>query len=301
MIAPLRLTIIDAKRRNGEICLDPIEKAIRNALEKGDADDRTFREKVYRSAFAALERATNAQPDLTVEVAINRRKNLQAKITSIESEYIPALPADPEDAPPITLSEAKDGPRPAPQAPEVSPDRPATAVPPVEVEPLADVSRAQAAGQPPKIDIGVEPEPRHSSGPGKPSVAEVLPDRNDARAKPRRRPLAAMFIAVTLFAAAAMGAWWAFEVGLFKMPSEIDTSVHNPPVVVEGEDFDPDEPPALSEAGTANDLRDWITIFTPSDPSAVSAPSGATAEVHNDEFGFLPAHPFRLDRCGGGF
>ena len=64
--------------------MDPIEKAIRNAFEKGNAEDRAFREKVYRSAFAALERATQAQPNLTVEIAINRRKNLQAKITSIE-------------------------------------------------------------------------------------------------------------------------------------------------------------------------------------------------------------------------
>ena len=164
MIASLRLTIIDAKRRNGENCLDPIEKAIRNALEKGNADDRTFREKVYRSAFAALDRATKAQPDLTVEVAINRRKNLQAKITSIESEYIPALPAEPEDAPPVSVSDAEDVPGTGPQAPEVSSDRPATAAPPVEVEPVADVSRGPATGQPPKIEVGVEPETRHSSG-----------------------------------------------------------------------------------------------------------------------------------------
>ncbi len=34
--------------------MDPIEKAIRNAFEKGNADDRAFRERVYRSAFAAL-------------------------------------------------------------------------------------------------------------------------------------------------------------------------------------------------------------------------------------------------------
>ncbi|TIT51293.1 MAG: hypothetical protein E5W72_11680, partial [Mesorhizobium sp.] len=37
--------------------LDAIEKAIRNAFEKGNAEDRTFRERVYRSAFAALDRA----------------------------------------------------------------------------------------------------------------------------------------------------------------------------------------------------------------------------------------------------
>ena len=68
--------------------MDPIETAIRNALQKGNAEDRAFREKVYRSAFAALERATQAQPNLTVEVAIKRRKSLQARITSIESEFM---------------------------------------------------------------------------------------------------------------------------------------------------------------------------------------------------------------------
>jgi hypothetical protein len=56
--------------------LDPVEKAIRNALEKGNAEDRAFREKVYRSAFAALERATASHPELTVEMAIRRRQGL---------------------------------------------------------------------------------------------------------------------------------------------------------------------------------------------------------------------------------
>ena len=75
--------------------MDPVEKAIRNALEKGNAEDRAFREKVYRSAFAALDRAAQSRPELTVEAAIKRRQNLQAKITSIESEYLPAAPALP--------------------------------------------------------------------------------------------------------------------------------------------------------------------------------------------------------------
>ncbi len=71
--------------------MDVIEKAIRGAFEKGDADSRTFRERVYRSAFAALDRALQANPGVTVETAISRRKALQAKITEIEQEYIPAL------------------------------------------------------------------------------------------------------------------------------------------------------------------------------------------------------------------
>ncbi|HEU4985439.1 MAG TPA: hypothetical protein VFT89_00095, partial [Rhizobiaceae bacterium] len=73
-----------------------MEKAIRTALEKGDAQDRAFREKVYRSAFSALERSLKAQPELTVEAAIKRRNHLKSKITEIESEFIPAVaPASP--------------------------------------------------------------------------------------------------------------------------------------------------------------------------------------------------------------
>mgnify|MGYP000937047024 CR=1 FL=1 len=73
--------------------MDAIEKAIRNAFEKGNADDRAFREKVYRSAFAALDRALQANPGVTVEVAIKRRKAMQAKIAEIESEFLPAVGA----------------------------------------------------------------------------------------------------------------------------------------------------------------------------------------------------------------
>ncbi|RWK67297.1 MAG: hypothetical protein EOR45_35765, partial [Mesorhizobium sp.] len=73
--------------------MDAIEKAIRNAFEKGNAEDRAFRERVYRSAFAALDRALQANPNVTVEVAIKRRKAVQAKITEIESEFLPAVPA----------------------------------------------------------------------------------------------------------------------------------------------------------------------------------------------------------------
>src|SRR5690606_13852108 len=112
------------------------------------------------------------------------------------------------------------------------------------------------------------------------AVADVSPDRDEARARTRRHPFAAMFVAVTLFAAVAMAGWWAFQVGLFKLPSEIDTSVPNPPKVVDGEDFNPeDETPGLSDPGKSDDLRNWITVFSPSDASSVNAPSGATAQV----------------------
>ena len=77
--------------------MDAIEKAIRNAFEKGNAEDRAFREKVYRSAFAALDRVLQANPNVTVEAAINRRKAVQAKIAEIESEFLPAVQAVPDE------------------------------------------------------------------------------------------------------------------------------------------------------------------------------------------------------------
>ena len=99
--------------------MDPIEKAIRNAFEKGNAEDRAFREKVYRSAFAALDRVLQANPNVTVEAAISRRKAVQAKITEIESEFLPAVPD--VTLPPENVVPAGNGaPAPGVEAPAVS-------------------------------------------------------------------------------------------------------------------------------------------------------------------------------------
>jgi hypothetical protein len=108
--------------------LDVIEKAIRNAFDKGNAEDRAFRERVYRSAFAALDRALQANPKVTVEAAINRRKALQAKIAEIESEFIPAVRAGPAPAPaPGQGPEA--GPVPTVELPSVAPLAPDAPMP----------------------------------------------------------------------------------------------------------------------------------------------------------------------------
>lgn len=92
--------------------MDPFEKAIRTAFEKGDASQRAYREKVYRSAFAALERGLKANPQTTVEVAMRRKQMLSAKISEIESEFIPAVA--PAAAPSARAAQA---------APEIAVDR----------------------------------------------------------------------------------------------------------------------------------------------------------------------------------
>ncbi|MEZ5805617.1 MAG: hypothetical protein R3E51_19650 [Rhizobiaceae bacterium] len=74
--------------------MDPIEKAIRTALEKGDVENPEFRSRVYRSVEAALDRVIQGNPQMTVEKAIARRRQLQQKIAEIETEFVPARPAD---------------------------------------------------------------------------------------------------------------------------------------------------------------------------------------------------------------
>ena len=264
--------------------MDPVEKAIRNALEKGNAEDRAFREKVYRSAFAALERATASHPELTVEAAIRRKQNLQAKITSIESEYLPAapaLPVHPGEVPPVSLDE-----------PPAVADAPAVETPAFagreETAPSVALDDAsEPAATAPAVDFAAGPAPGLTPEPalaGSPAAA-VTPDRDERRAR-RRRPLAAMFVTVTLISAAAIGGWWAFQLGLFELPSAPPPT---PPQIVQEEEFDPDDEiplqPGDVEEGGAQELRSWITVFSPDDPSGVNAPTGATAEVSEDESG----------------
>ncbi|TIM54432.1 MAG: hypothetical protein E5Y46_21815, partial [Mesorhizobium sp.] len=193
--------------------MDAIEKAIRNAFEKGNAEDRAFRERVYRSAFAALDRALQANPGVTVEVAIKRRKAVQAKITEIESEFLPAVsgvgrptdddaaapavkqPADSEaeaepdggaDAEPVSPPDVViDGPAkpPASEAPHASYAPPAADAPRSRVLPVVpDIMPEAAFPGAPEIDLSSPPSTGDDD-------AEVMPDRDDRRARGPRLPL----------------------------------------------------------------------------------------------------------------
>ncbi|TIM38333.1 MAG: hypothetical protein E5Y56_30085 [Mesorhizobium sp.] len=298
--------------------LDAIEKAIRNAFEKGNAEDRAFRERVYRSAFAALDRALQANPNVTVEVAIKRRKAVQAKITEIESEFLPAVPAvgrptdddaaapdveqpagsdadadaepqadaepdagaDAEPAPPPEV--IVDGPAesPASVAPPVSDAPPASDAPRSRVLPVVpDIMPEAAFPDAPEVDLS-SPQ---SAGDGD---AEVMPDRDDRRVKGPRLPLTAIFLGVTLLAAAGIGLYFAAQTGVFKSAAELDTAPPQTPPTVEDDDFTPpgDTAPPLN-AGEADEARDWINVFSPSDPTLVSAPSDAKAEAMQDDSG----------------
>jgi hypothetical protein len=280
--------------------LDAIERAIRNALEKGAAEDRAFREKVYRQAFAALERALQANPSVTVETAIRRRKGLQAKITEIEEEFLPPVtetaaeredhqPSESEGEPPAdapAVSVAVDPPAERPEATftghiQMRPDTPAS----VETIPVAPEIRVESAAGPtpavPDIMLETKPDVRPIAEPTASGVAEIA-DRRTARAE-KRRPFAAIFLGVTLLCLLAIGVWWAIQTGLINPPSQEITGIEGP--ASETEDFEPGTEGEPAKPGTPEPERTWISVFTPTDPTTVSAPGDTSADVLKEASG----------------
>ena len=228
--------------------MDSIERAIRDALAKGDARDKSFRERVYRSVLAALERANAANPDLPPEAIEQRRAALKTHITTIEREFVVPAPA------------------PAHAAPSVKPpERPAN----------------EPAPQPtPKVEAAVRDEPAEAGYADEGSFGVAADDRlSPGHDRPRRRrPIAMMFIAAILLAAIAIGGWWAVQVGLLSNSEPAEPAAAPE---AESESFTP-EPESGAEASGP---RDWVTIFDMSDTSGVVAPAGATIEAVEDEDG----------------
>ncbi|MBZ9762072.1 hypothetical protein LB553_14480 [Mesorhizobium sp. CA8] len=284
--------------------MDPIEKAIRNAFEKGNAEDRAFREKVYRSAFAALDRVLQANPNVTVEAAISRRKAVQAKITEIESEFLPAVPEvtlppenvapagngapDPHvEAPAESAAPAVDAPLPPSQtapSPSITVDGP--------VQPDAsDRPRSRVLPRVPDImpdETALPDAPSLDDSPGAPvgNGAQVAPDRDERRIRGRRLPLTAIFVVATLLAAAGIGLYFAKQTGVFKTAAELNTGPPEPTPTLDDEDSSqPAEPGSPQKPGEADQSKNWINVFSPADPTHVSAPSDAAAEVMKDDTG----------------
>jgi hypothetical protein len=114
----------------------------------------------------------------------------------------------------------------------------------------------------------------------------VAPDRDERRIRGRRLPLTAIFLAATLLAAIGIGGFFAMQTGVFKTEAELDTAPPEAPPSVEDDDFTPaDGANAPAKPGAADQSRDWINVFSPVDPTHVSAPSDAKAETMKDDTG----------------
>ena len=284
--------------------MDPIEKAIRNAFEKGNAEDRAFRERVYRSAFSALDRVLQANPNITVEAAISRRRAVQAKIAEIESEFLAAVPdvtLPPENVasagnaapgPRVDAPTASDAPSvDAPQPPSQSASSPSiTFDGPVQPD-ASDQPRSRVLPRVPDImpeETALPDAPSLDDSPGAPvgNGAQVAPDRDERRIRGRRLPLTAIFVVATLLAAAGIGLYFAKQTGVFKTAAELNTGPPEPTPTLDDEDSSlPAEPGSPQKPGEADQSKNWINVFSPADPTHVSTPSDAGADVMKDDTG----------------
>ena len=250
--------------------MDSVEKAIRNALAKGDAEDRAFRERVYRSAFAALDRAAQANPGMDQATIDGRSRSLKETVSRIESEFIPAVEIG--TAAPAPATPHVDGPRDAVPRDDgrIEPDIGAPPPRPERREPDLGDTRPLRDDRLPPDSYAID-DPR-----------EVFTD--DRRPRRARRWFSLAFIIVTLFAALGVGAWWVYQSGILTGPSEIEQPVPNPPKVLDEEDFVPPEEEADGPLiPGAEDNRDWLTIFSPADPTRVSTPADALADIMEED------------------
>ncbi len=91
--------------------MDSAEAAIRKAFEKGDTTDPEFRNKVYRSALAALERQLAGRADADSPAVERRREAVKAAIMRIEKEHRAAAIVErappPAPRPPISRPETR--------------------------------------------------------------------------------------------------------------------------------------------------------------------------------------------------
>jgi hypothetical protein len=254
--------------------LDAIEKAIRTAFERGNPEDRSYRVKVYRSAFAALERAIASSGDTQSEAAEARRKALKIRIVEIEAEFLPA-----EEGGPVRKPSAPAA------APAVDPDLRQEAGEEVRSPVLDD---AEPRGTDRVFEPRIEPGDRENAG-GSPEPASPLREeapRRSRRSGRKSRSLASSALfAVVILLAIVGGLWWAGNAGLELLSGNPMAGGDNPPKTVEQENFNSSQGAGLRTPGSSANGEVWITIFSPADPTTVSAPATGKAEVKEEEGG----------------
>lgn len=291
--------------------LDVIEKAIRDAFEKGDPGNRDFRVKVYRSAFTALDRALEGNAGVSPDAAATRREKLRMAITEIESEFVAAK----DDNVILDAAEGVAAEDPAVETGFAHPPLQSAldvTTPEVTVsEPLVRSEARPAAGnsdrgrtEPPPVDMGhaaspysvrspsVVPEPRLDAKDNAAANAayeiETGPDNQPPPPLRRRSSggrlgrLLASVIVLAVLAAIVYGLWWALASNPFEPPAQ--RARDHPPATIDGRP----EQAGVGQVQSSGASQLTIDVFVPTDLSTVAAAAGATANVkQGDEGKFL--------------
>jgi hypothetical protein len=227
--------------------LDPVESALRAALDKGDAADAGFRNRIYASAQAALERSIAARPLSQTEID-NRRRRLASSVALIESEFAPAVPEiNPVHPEPSFLPD--DGFEPAPEP---------------RLDHQAQVSHVSRAEQ--RLEPAFSDAPQAALAPG----LQKEHGRDRAPLRDMRRPLPWLRwgFNIAFLLALVLGGWWAWSAG---KAYYLDATTNKPAT----------QKPQLAEPGkTGEDAeRTWITVFAPADTDLLTVPEGASAAL----------------------
>ena len=254
--------------------MDAIEKAIRTAFERGNPEDRAYRVKVYRSAFAALERAIASSGDTQSEAAEARRKALKIRIVEIEAEFLPAEEGEPARKPSAPVA-----------APAVDPDLRRETGEEVRA-PILDEAEPRGTDRAfePRIEPGDREDPVPTSDPALP-LGEEAPRRRRRSGRKGRSLASSALLTVVVLAAIVGGLWWAGTAGLELLSGNPMSGGDTPPKTVEQENFNSSQGAGLRGPGSSANGEVWITIFSPTDPTTVSAPATGKAEVKEEEGG----------------
>jgi hypothetical protein len=279
----------------GNAPVDAVERAVRAALEKGNAQDRAFRLKIYASAQAALER-TLASRGADSQQLDARRKHLASIIKTVELGFLASA-----DASPVDMPAAAPGPRPEPALAPA--DWPASGATPATPPPVAAEARREPFQQPviaprappsaasdpaaatipafrrdPALETPATPASRPPAGRLHEEPALPQPER---RVEPRQAPLRTTkpmrvgakpvpwlrwgFNAAFL-AAIALGGWWLY--GEAMRQYELALSDGGKPQLAEEGD-----------AGPAEAEARLVEIFAPANAQLITAPPGTEAKL----------------------
>ena len=248
-----------------EVHLDPIEKAIRAALEKGDLEDGAFRQKIYRSAEAALTRSLSARAGLDEPAKDARLVHLARMVASIETEFTPVMA-------PIVDSEIRSGSRVS--GANIGAPPPRAVEPRFETRPERDWSTTPGSGR------GDSDHAAQRYGHSTDAPFKTMDDDSGKASGGLFRKLVTAFVFITILALLVMFGWTAWNSGLFGNAADDGSG---PQKLSRSEDST-DLGPQQVGNGAAED-ENWINVFEPKDASSVQASDGLTAELRGSGTG----------------
>jgi hypothetical protein len=249
-----------------EAHLDPIEKAIRAALDKGNPEDGVFRNKIYRSAELALTRSLSARVGLDETAVQARFGHLSKVVASIETEFTPAT------APAVSVDVLAHARRSEPNFGTPQPSAPASRVEPkqprFDADNEPDWSRTPSAGHG-DSDVSILSYGRIGKQP------EASPDEEESKASSGLfGKLVTALVVITILALLVMFGWTAWNSSLFGNGGDDGTG----PAKLSRSENSSDV--GLKQVGNGNsENENWITVFEPKDALSVQASNGLSAEL----------------------